>query len=555
MNADGTMIIHCEDIRFAYESEAEPVLRGVNIDIERGEFVVIAGPSGAGKSTFCRTLNNIVPLFYRGPFSGKRRVLDEWLEDQKISSVSRNVGMVFQDFEQQLFSTSGALDLAFALENFCEPREQMARRLEELSERLGLGPLIGREPSSLSGGEKQKLAIASVMAYKPTILVLDEPTTDLDPESRRFVLQVLPRLKDWVDTVIIVDQETELFQAADRVFLFKDGAFSASGAPAEILKAPTLLSDNSLNTPELIQVQSALGHSPTLATPEELAGSLVAGSGVLVPIPVPARTAAPPVIEAENLCFRYPGMKTDALTGISMEVRQGEFLAVLGRNGSGKSTLVRHFNGLQQPQKGNLLVMGREVRKWNRTQLARTVGLVFQNPDHQIFESTVRAEVEFGPTQFGFSPEAVAASCAGAIRTMDLGAVVDRDPFQLSKGERQRVAVASVLSAEPDILILDEPTTGLDHRQQKFMMELLRDLNRAGKTIVVVTHSLALVAHYCSHMVLLEQGRVAAQGHPRQVFFEHAGLVLLPPLLELSKRMGGNALTIDEFVGQLRSGR
>src|SRR3990172_12800729 len=205
--------IYCEGLQFSY-MDGPPVLRGINLEVEKGQYVVLAGPSGEGKSTFCRTLNNIIPLFYKGSLSGKRWVAGEWLEKQSIASMAKKVGMVFQDFEQQLFSTSALLELCFALENFGVPTEVMRERLDELLQKFHLGPLSGREPASLSGGEKQKLAIASVLAYRPEILVLDEPTTDLDPESREFVLQVLPKLKDWVETIVVVDHETEYFKNA-----------------------------------------------------------------------------------------------------------------------------------------------------------------------------------------------------------------------------------------------------------------------------------------------------------------------------------------------------
>src|SRR5262249_9433504 len=205
MSADSA--VSCEGIQFTYEFSENPTLNGIDLEIARGEFAVIAGPSGAGKSTFCRTLNNIIPLFFRGSLNGIRRVAGIFLDKQSVASISRHVGIVFQDFEQQLFSTSSLLDLTFGMENFGISREEMQRRVDQLMAQFNLERLSRREPFTLSGGEKQKLAIASVLACRPEILVLDEPTTDLDPESREFVLQVLPGLKDWVETLIVVDHE------------------------------------------------------------------------------------------------------------------------------------------------------------------------------------------------------------------------------------------------------------------------------------------------------------------------------------------------------------
>lgn len=539
-----------DSVRFRYQDGDSEILRNLSIQIEPGEFAVIAGPSGEGKSTFCRTLNNIIPLFFKGELSGKRWVAGDWLEKQAVSSMARKIGMVFQDFEQQLFSTNALLELSFSLENFGVSRAEMDQRMEELLERFHLRHLATREPFSMSGGEKQKLAIASVLAYKPKILVLDEPTTDLDPESKHFVMQTLPELKDWVETVVIVDHETDRFQDADRVFLFRGGAIQSSGTPTEILTDSTLLVQNSLAPLDLAVLQSKLTKKPALATPASLASSW--SDSQLEPLPWHSRTAAPAMIDVANLSYRYENRDVEALQDVSFEIRKGEFLGIIGQNGSGKSTLLRHLNGLQYPQQGSIRILGKEIREWSRKDLSKTTALVFQNPDHQIFNTTVREEVEFGPQQLGFSEEQRKKNVQRALQTMDLEAQQERDPFQLSKGERQRVAVACMLSVSPEILMLDEPTTGLDYRQQTYLMELLRELNKDGATIIIVTHSLKLVGDYCNYAILMEKGRKKAEGHPRDLFFRNELFPKLPPLWELSRIMNGNALTVDEFVSALK---
>jgi energy-coupling factor transporter ATP-binding protein EcfA2 len=541
--------ISLEGVQFRYEDSPADVLRDLSLQIEPGEFVVVAGPSGEGKSTFCRTLNNIIPLFFRGTFSGKRWVAGDWLEKQPISSMARKVGMVFQDFEQQLFSTNAIQELSFGLENFGVSETEMRARMEELLERFRLRHLANREPFSLSGGEKQKLAIASVLAYKPQILVLDEPTTDLDPESKDFVMQSLPELKDWVETVVIVDHETDRFQDASKIFLYRAGAVQKSGTPAEILTDTKVLEENSLAPLDLIALQQQLGEVPLLKGGEELIRHWNGHS--LKSLVSPSRSDSPAVMEVSHLSYAYDNRHEPALRNVSFEIRKGEFLGIIGQNGSGKSTLLRHLNGLQSPQKGTIRILGKEVREWNRKDLSKTAGLVFQNPDHQIFNTTVREEVEFGPRQIGFSEEQIKQNADRAIQTMDLEMQKDRDPFQLSKGERQRVAVASVLSVSPEILMLDEPTTGLDYRQQTYLMELLRTLNRDGATIIIVTHSLKLIGDYCSYAILMEKGEKKAEGHPRELFFQNGLFQKLPPLWDLSRKMGGNALTVEEFVSHL----
>lgn len=535
----------CRDLCFSYMNSTIQILKGVNADVGTSEYVAIAGPSGAGKSTFCRTLNNIIPLYFKGNLTGTRQVAGEWLEKQRISYLASKVGIVFQDFEQQLFSTNALLELSFGLENFGVLESEMARRIQDLIGRFDLGRLIRREPFSLSGGEKQKLAIASVLAYKPQILVLDEPTTDLDPESRELVLQILPELKEWVETLIIVDHEVDQFVSADKVFLFDDGVIQSAGESRQILGNSALLERHALSPLDLIRIQERLEISEPDFTVSGVLQKL--DGSKLQRIETPGRTASAPVIEIRRLSFTYKDQEVGALKDVSFDIREGEFVGIIGRNGSGKSTLLRHLNGLQNPQIGTIKILGKEVQRWNRKELARSVGLVFQNPDHQIFETTVKNEVEFGPRQFGLSGDQLKANVQKAIETMDLQSTLDSDPFQLSKGERQRVAVASILSLQPKILILDEPTTGLDHRHQSFLMDMLRELNRTGITIIIVTHAIRLVGQYCNYAILLHRGEKIAEGHPRDLLFENMNMKL-PPLLELSEKMGGNALTVNEFV-------
>jgi energy-coupling factor transport system ATP-binding protein len=543
--------IVCEDLHFTYESATEPVLNGVNLELAAGAFAVIAGPSGAGKSTFCRTLNNVIPSFYRGKINGRRLICGELLDSQPIAELARKVGMVFQDFEQQLFSTNTTLELAFSMENFGTSPAEMRERLEPLLTSFGLKHLTGREPASLSGGEKQKLAIASALAYRPPILVLDEPTTDLDLESKEFVLQFLPALRDWIETLLIVDIETENFMKVDRMFLFNQGTIAAAGTGNEILTNSSLLERNSLRPLELVQLQQKLGQTPVLLKPAEFA-TVLRDSYTLEGIHSKPRENTEEVFEINHLSHRYPGQQADALHDVTFEIRKGEFVGIIGSNGSGKSTLLRHLNGLQLPEKGSVQILGKEVRQWDRHALARRVGLVFQNPDHQIFNTTVREEVEFGPRRFGLPENEIQENSGRAIETMDLMQQTERDPFQLSKGERQRVAVASVLSLSPEILILDEPTTGLDYRQQKYLMDLLKDLNDRGATVVIVTHALKLVAEYCNFCVLLADGKLEKEGNPREVLFGTSRLKL-PPLLELSREMKGNAVTVEELIRNLKA--
>ena len=256
-------------------------------------------------------------------------------------------------------------------------------------------------------------------------------------------------------------------------------------------------------------------------------------------------------IKVCDLDFHYG--KHHALKSVDIDIPEHAVTAIIGPSGCGKSTLLRHLNGLQMPGSGSVRIAGKEIREWNRKELSKTAALVFQNPDHQIFNASVREEVEFGPRQLGFSEQQRTINVERAIRTMDLEEQQSRDPFQLSKGERQRVAVASVLSVNPRILMLDEPTTGLDYRQQSYLMKLLQELNQDGATIIIVTHNLKLVGETCNYAVFMENGRMRAEGHPRTLFFQDSLFPSMPPLWDLAWRLKGNALTVSEFASSIRS--
>jgi energy-coupling factor transporter ATP-binding protein EcfA2 len=469
--------IHIRNLSFTYRGGEHKALDGIDFDLREGEMVVLMGRTGAGKSTLCRCLNGIIPKFQKGELSGDVQVFGESTKEKRIYELAQDVGLVFQDFEPQLFSTSVELEAAFGPENLGLPREEIAARVKYALQTVGLEGFENRQPYNLSGGEKQRLAIASVLSSNPRILVLDEPTTDLDPQGRHDILTALRKLRDESISLLVVEQDAEDVIDADRIVIMDAGRVLASGEAREILSNVHFLEQHGIRPPQIAELLAGIVGDPLPLTAEEGYDGLM---GLEEKCEILQREDEKRegeygnvVIEVRGLKHSYPEVG-DVLTGIDLQIREGEFVAIIGQNGSGKTTLVKHFNGLLRPSEGSVLVKldGAEpgsfsdTTEMNVSELGKIVGYVFQNPDHQIFASSVRDEVTFGPKNYGLSQDEISANVHQALEAVHLQGYEENDPFSLTKGERQRVAVASVLACKPKVLILDEPTTGLDYSQQ-----------------------------------------------------------------------------------------
>ena len=475
------------------------------------------------------------------------------------------VGMVFQDFEAQLFSTNVAHEVAFAMEQIGMPRDEIAARIRPALAAVGLAGFDDRDPTSLSGGEKQRLAIASVLALRPAVVVLDEPTSDLDPEGKAEVFALIRRMRGQGLSLIVIEHEAEELRNCDRVVLLREGEIIAHGPPAEVMVQLDLLEDCGVHPPDVNRVIDLLGIKAHAASVEEaeaiirarfprtpaVVAERVAFVDPAPSVPRPTGERQQPFVRVEHLNFAYP-YGPRVLDDVSLEIAAGEFLAIIGQNGSGKTTLAKHLVGLLAPSAGKILVGGRDRATLHPAETAQEVGYVFQNPDHQIFAATVADEVAFGPRNFGLDDDEIARRSEEVLRAVNLTGERDRDPFLLSKGERQRLAVASVLALRPRLLILDEPTTGLDYREQRRMMALVVNLNRAGIAIVMITHTPWLVAEYARRVVLMRKGRVMFDGGVRE-FFERDELLANssfrpPEATTLGRRFGLTALRPEELA-------
>jgi energy-coupling factor transport system ATP-binding protein len=547
-------------LSFTYHGKEAPALLDISAEVPGGGFIGLMGNGGAGKSTLCCAMNGLVPRFFRGAYSGSLTVHGKAASGCRIAEMSKTVGLVLQDFEAQLFSTNVELEMAFGPENLGLPREEIGRRISRHLAFVGLSGMGSRDSSTLSGGQKQRLAIGSVLAMETPVLVMDEPTTDLDPEGRMHILSISRRLKANNQTLIIADNDTEDLINADQLWLMREGRMAACGPPGEILTDSNLLDACGVMPLPTIALFRAMGWEGNPLTAED--AILLIEKHRLVPGRRQTGTGGQrasgtgsPVLKANGLSFSYPGAMTASLNDIDIEIREGEFLAILGQNGSGKTTLAKHFNGLLRPGSGEMLVNGRPTTGYRRHELARTVGYVFQNPDHQIFAPTVYDEVGFGLRMLGEDRAAIERHVAHALSVTGLEGYEERSPFLLSKGDRQRVVVASVLAVRPKVIILDEPTTGLDYRRQRATMDLLKELNQQGHTIIIITHAMWIAEAYCRRTVIMKDGRIIADGDTRTVFSDTARLSeasLSPsPLVRLSNLLGTEAMTVEDMAREL----
>lgn len=554
-----------KDLTFRYKEQKDRnAIEGINLEVEKGEFIVIMGPSGAGKSTLAQCLNGLIPHFTKGHYSGEVVVRGIKVKETPVSKMAKEIGLVFQDFEAQLFSTNTKLEIAFGPENFGVPREEIEEIIGRVLKIVNLEGLEDRPPSTLSGGQKQRLAIGSVLACMPSILCMDEPTTDLDPIGKIGVFNIARKLHEEKElTLIIIEHETEEALNADRIILMEKGKIIKDGKPREVLKEVDLMEKIGLMPLQIPKYFSQVSNLEKADLPltyeegvqkfKELGLQIDEGKyqEILRREDEREKSYGDVIIQAKDVEYVYSN-GTKALDGINLEIREGEFIALLGHNGSGKTTLAKHFNCLLKPTRGSVIVYGKDTKNSNVYEIGNYVGYAFQNPDHQIFADTVYDEIAFGPRMRGCTEEEVKERVAEALKAVDMEEFEKEDPFALSKGERQRIAVASILAARPKVIILDEPTTGLDYKEQKRMMELVKRLNESGHTIIMITHTMWIVAEYAHKVAVMRDGKIEMYGKVRDVFKEEERLLELslkpPSIVSLSNRLGKTFLSVEEMV-------
>jgi len=576
-------ILKIEDLWFRFEGSKEYVLKGINLTFNRGEFVLMIGPSGCGKTTLINTINGIIPHVIQGFRKGKVYVAGKEVGEAKLAEISTHVATVFQDPETQFFTLSVIDEIVFGPENLKLPSDEIEKRLDFAVKATGIEDLLEKDLMSLSGGQKQRVAIASAMAMMPDILILDEPTTNLDPKGAAEVLKTIADLRNKTNALIILIEHRleEVSKYADRVLVMNEGKIIANGRPREVFSNPNLLYEIGIRPPwaaETIVRLKKMGlispNSPIPLTPEEAAQILInelesihratTGEEILKMMSEEEEyinaSNRKPIIEINNLWHQYPD-GTLALKGINLKIYEGEFVGIIGQNGAGKTTLLLHILGLLRPSHGEVRVFGKNVLNMSVGELSQKIGLIFQNPDLMLFQNTVWSEIAFGPKNIGLPKKEIEARVKEALEMMRLIGFEKRHPRALSRGQRHRVAVASILSMRPKIIIADEPTTGQDFGASKKYLELLQKLNRAGTTVIVVSHDMDLIARFTKRVIVLKEGRVLIDGPTRAVFSREDILMetdLAPPYVtrignRLRKLGVPTVLKVEELVYTIAS--
>jgi energy-coupling factor transport system ATP-binding protein len=514
-------------VSFTYEGATQPALKDIHLSVSPGEIILITGPAGSGKTTLCSCINGLVPHFHEGELSGDVFVRDYNTRNSRVGGLASLVGMVFQDPESQLVTNSVADEVAFGPENFGVPRDEINKRLADALKSTRLEGYDEREPHSLSGGEQQACVIAAIFAMQPEIYVLDEPLANLDPEGKAHVMRVVVELaKDRGKTLILVEHALEeVLPLVDRVIVLDKGEIVRDGPVNEILGAGDI--PFVFTRPPVIRLGEKYGLSPLPLSSEEFYSKFSSRYPLGTaewnhPESLPS-TEDDPVIQIDGISFSYnkkDELQREALDEVSLSISPGEMVAILGRNGSGKTTLIRHIIGLLQPDKGRVAVLNKEVSSTPTHKLARHVGFCFQNPNHQIVSFNVRDEIIFGLKAHGIDPSEFDDRIQKSLEFVNMLDHIDSEVFDLGKGQKQRLALASVLALDPEILIVDEPTTGQDPRMAQEIFEILQRLNQSGTTILIITHQVDYAATFAPRAVVLSEGRVKFDGRMQELLSE-----------------------------------
>lgn len=563
-------IIEMKDVSFSYGASSQVALDHVSLSVREGEFVGVIGPAGSGRSTLAAVLSGAIPHHFHGQLYGATYVQGLDTCEATLTDISSVVGSVLQDIDAQMVASVVEDEMLFGMENFGVPHDQIEQRLVQTLETVGIADLRHREISTLSGGQKQKVAIAAILAMDPRVLVLDEPTAALDPAATQLVYDTLRRInRERGVTVVVMEQKVAMLsEYCDRVMVMDAGKIVFSGAPHEVfahgeelrrigcdsprvtriynrLVADGVVSTGSpcLNVSEAEQlIARALGGRETAAAGSAKAAvvseAALPASSPHAPAPRPKAEGAKPAVSFEDVCFSYPGGGA-SVQNLELAVYPGELVGVVGQNGAGKTALTKLLNGLLKPSSGVVTVAGLDTREAPVSRIAAHVSTLFQNPDRQICRDTVLDEVAFGLVLTGTPQEEARERAQRVIERFGLPA--EEAPFSLSRGQRQKIALASVVVMEPEVIVLDEPTSGLDYRECMTVMETVSEMAERGSAVIMVCHDMEVVSDFAERLVVMAQGRILGRGPTRQVFGEgdlmREASIAPPQVTELSERL------------------
>lgn len=555
-------IIEMECVSFSYGTATDGAyaLKDIDLSVEEGTFVGLIGPSGAGKSTLASAITGAIPHHYRGRLFGSTLVAGLDTCEAPLTDIAKVAGSVLQDIDAQMVASVVEDELLFGLENFGIDHREIEGRIASTLDAVGIADLRHREIATLSGGQKQKVAIAAILAMTPRVIVMDEPTSALDPASARDVFEVLRRAKELTGmTVILIEQTVALLaEYCDRVVVIDQGRIALDGTPTDVFSRGETLRAIGVDTPRTVRISNSLaetGLAPNDSPALTLDGAESLVAGILAPglsesSPIVPRTLGdrpdarntvderPIIVDVAGAAYSY-GTGQAGIEGIDLTVRAGEILAVVGQNGAGKTTFTKLLNGLIKPSAGVVRIAGLDTRTTPVSVLASHAATLFQNPDRQLCRNTVVEEISFGLELQGAPADAARERALHVAATF--GLPENASPFNLSRGQRQMVALASVVALEPELIILDEPTSGLDYRECMTVMETVRQRALDGAAVVMVCHDMEVVSDFADTLAVMAEGRLIEVGPSREVFANDALLaharIAAPCVPALGKRL------------------
>ena len=504
---DAPLVI--ENLSFQYRTRPEPAIQNISFELRAGEMLLIAGSSGCGKTTLARCINGLIPRSYRGKREGKVFLHGKDVAEMQIADMAQIVGTLLQDPERQIVGSNVFNEIAFGPENLGLPRAEIFARVEQAMERLKIEHIRDRETFNLSGGEKQKVALAGLLAMNPSILLLDEPLASLDPASAYEALDVFRSLADEGKTVVLIEHRVEdaITASPDRLLYMEAGQVKYLGAIQDL---PTEIDHRQVKLPAQWVVRRVQQMGETVDKPE-FAESSERGE---------------PLVVFEDVDFRYSDETPWILQDVNLTIRRGDLIGVLGPNGAGKSTLVKHAIGLLKPRNGRVLIDGKDTRSMSVAQIARVLGYVFQSPTHMLYAPTVQEELEFGPTNLDFEKEAMQKAVSQSVSTVNLNGLEEYPPLGLSFGQQKRTTIAAVLAMQSKIMIMDEPTAGQDYANYTHFMDVMcRPAADGAQSVVAanfaatlfITHDLDLAVTYANRVLLVGDKHIIADGAPEEV--------------------------------------
>jgi len=515
---DSPLVI--ENLSFQYRTRSELAIENISFELKPGEVLLIAGSSGCGKTTLARCINGLIPRSYRGERTGKVLLHGRDVSEMQMAEVAQTAGTLLQDPERQIVASSVYNEIAFGPENLGMPRAEILGRAAEVMKRLNIEHLRESQTFNLSGGEKQKVALAGLLAMNPSILLLDEPLASLDPASAYEALEVFRSLADEGKTVVLIEHRVEDAIAArpDRLMYMEAGQVKYLGPITDL---PTEINHKEVKLPAEWVVKRVQQRGEKV---DKVAPATSVKSAALTGEAMSKQSES--LVVFENVDFRYSDDAPYILKDVNLEIRRGDLIGVLGPNGAGKSTLIKHAIGLLKPTHGRVLVEGKDTRNLSVAQIARVLGFVFQSPTHMLFAPTVREELEFGPKNLDFKKDVMQKSVADSVVAVNLKGLEEFPPLGLSFGQQKRTTIAAVLAMRSKIMVMDEPTAGQDYANYTHFMDAMCKPSEEGTQSLVasnfaatlfITHDLDLALMYANRILLLGDKHVLADGPPEEV--------------------------------------